>query len=138
MLRITEDNRSYRVLETDSGVVFVHYKSLRAFDKNLANYNENGYSQFCKGPYQFLQDDDFSLFIYYKDGSTYNGESEVRSLRIGSIDAACISTPCGEEFYGDMWKITYNVDLDCYFIREVDECYDDEVDAYVNGTLVQK
>lgn len=75
MLKVTYDSRSYRVLETESGVQFYHYKSLRAFDKNLFNYNElikyNG--PFCKGAYQFIQDSDFSLFVYYTDGSTYNG-----------------------------------------------------------------
>ena len=138
MLRITEDNRSYRTLETDSGVVFVHYKSLRAFDKNLAYYNEKGYCQFCKGAFQFVQDDDFSLFVYYSDGSTYNGEEEVNSIRIGSISDACIGTPFGEEFYGSAWKITYNKDLECYFLREVGEDYEDETDVYVGGQLLQQ
>lgn len=139
MLKVTVDNRSYRVIEDENGVQFFHYKSLRAFDKNLYNYNEliNFNGPFCKGTYQFLQDDDFRLFIYYADGSTYNGEEEVKSVRINSICDACISTPYGDEFYGDLWKIVYNTELDCYFLREVDEYYDDEVDAYIHGELLE-
>ena len=139
MLRISYEDRSYRILEDDNGVQFIHYKSLRAFDKNLYDYNELGESgPFCKGEYQFLQDDDFSLFIYYTDGSDYTGESKVPSIRINKISAACISTPCGEEFYGDLWKITRNIDLDIYYIREKGEDYDDEVDVYVDGTLLEQ
>lgn len=139
MLRISYEDRSYRILEDDNGVQFIHYKSLRAFDKNLYNYNELGENgPFCKGEYQFLQDDDFSLFIYYTDGSDYTGESKVSSIRISKISAACISTPCGEEFYGDLWKITWNKDSDIYYIREKGEDYDDEVDVYVDGTLLEQ
>lgn len=139
MLRISYEDRSYRILEDDNGVQFIHYKSLRAFDKNLYNYNELGENgPFCKGAYEFLQDDDFSLFIYYTDGSDYTGESKVPSIRINKISAACISTPCGEEFYGDLWKITRNVDSDIYYIREKGEDYDDEVDMYVDGTLLEQ
>lgn len=139
MLRISYEDRSYRILEDESGVQFIHYKSLRAFDKNLYNYNELGENgPFCKGEYQFLQDDDFSLFIYYIDGSDYTGESKVPSIRINKISAACISTPCGDEFYGDLWKITRNIDSDIYYIREKGEDYDDEVDVYVDGTLLEQ
>lgn len=139
MLRISYEDRSYRILEDDNGVQFIHYKSLRAFDKNLYDYNELGENgPFCKGEYQFLQDDDFRLFIYYTDGSDYTGESKVPSIRINKISAACISTPCGDEFYGDLWKITRNVDLDIYYIREKGEDYDDEVDVYVDGTLLEQ
>ncbi len=139
MLRISYEDRSYRILEDDNGVQFIHYKSLRAFDKNLYNYNELGENgPFCKGAYEFLQDDDFRLFIYYTDGSDYTGESKVSSIRINKILAACISTPCGEEFYGDLWKITRNVDSDIYYIREKGEDYDDEVDVYVDGTLLEQ
>ena len=139
MLRISYEDRSYRILEDDNGVQFIHYKSLRAFDKNLYNYNELGENgPFCKGAYEFLQDDDFRLFIYYTDGSDYTGESKVPSIRINKILAACISTPCGEEFYGDLWKITRNVDSDIYYIREKGEDYDDEVDVYVDGTLLEQ
>lgn len=139
MLKISYEDRSYRILETESGVQFIHYKSLRAFDKNLYNYNELGENgPFCKGTYEFLQDDDFRLFIYYTDGSTYDGESKVKSIRINSISSACVSTPCGEEFYGNLWKITYNEDLDCYFLREESEDYDDEVDVYCHGELIEE
>lgn len=138
MLKIIEQNRSYICLEdTEGSVCFFHYKSLRALDKNLAMYNELPCSEFCKGKYQFTQDDDFSLFVYYKDGSTYNGEQEVRSMRIPAIEAACISTPNGDEFYGDLWKITYNNELNCHFVREVGECYEDEVDVYSYGELYE-
>lgn len=140
MLRIVENNRSYTALESENGVVYYHYKSLRAWDKNLHGYEDNStYSSgsFCKGEYQFIQDDDYRLFIYYTDGTTYSGEEKVKSIRINSILGACISTPNGEEFYGDCWKITYNEADECYYIREVTESYEDEVDAYKDGKLIE-
>lgn len=35
MLTIINKNRSYIHLETETGVQFIHFLSLRAFDKNL-------------------------------------------------------------------------------------------------------
>ena len=50
MLTIIDKNRSYIHLETETGVQFIHFLSLRAFDKNLNGYNENYcWSGFCKG-----------------------------------------------------------------------------------------
>lgn len=136
MLHIVEDNRSYRILEGDNGVQFFHYKSKAAFRRNLSNYNELPCDSKCHGPFS-MSDPDSSLFLYYKDGTTYDGEKQVSSIRGKAIVSGVISTPWGEEFYGDMWKIAYNTDLECYFIREISENYDDEVDAYVNSELVQ-
>lgn len=139
MLTITQNNRSYTELTTDSGISFFHYKTLRAFDKLLKNYNEEydpTCSPFCKGPYTFVQDDDISLFIYYKDGKTYTGEETVKSIRINQIENGIVSTECGDEFYGGLWKITYDSEMDIYYIREISENYDNEVDAYVNGEIL--
>lgn len=137
MLKITENNRSYTEIVTDNGVCFYHFKSLRAFDKNLKNYNEETVEgPFCKGLYTFIEDEDISLFIYYKDGKTYTGEGTVKSIRINQIENAIISTEGGDEFYGDLWKITYEPAMEIYYIREIDENYDGEVDAYVNGKIL--
>lgn len=136
MLRIVEDNRSYRMLEDDNGVYFSHFKSKAAFRHNLANYNEFPCDSKCHGPFS-MSDPDSSLFLYYQDGTTYDGEQQVASIRGKTIEYGHIGNACGEEFYGDIWKITYNQDLQCYFVREVGENYDDEVDAYVGGKIVQ-
>lgn len=139
MLKITFENRSYRIIEDENGVCFIHHKTLRSWDQNLYNYNAlsccNG--PFCKGAFQFLQDEDFHCFIYYKDGSTYTEENgEVKSIRISQIENAVVNGPCGDEFYGDLWKITYDAEYQVYFLRERDEYYDGEVDAYIDGKIV--
>lgn len=137
MLTIIDKTRSYIHLETETGVQFIHFLSLRAFDKNLNGYNENYcWSGFCKGAFQFIQDEDFSLFVEYKDGTTYNGDHEVKSIRIPAIQNAVVGNASGEEFYGDAWKITYDTFYDCYFLREKGENCDNEVDAYVDGVIL--
>lgn len=135
MLRIIEDNRSYRMIEDDNGVYFCHYKSKAAFRHNLSNYNEFPCDSKCHGPFS-MGDPDSSLFLYYNDGTHYNGEEQVPSIRGREIENGYIGTPCGDEFYGGIWKITYNKDLECYFVREISESYEDEVDAYVNGEIL--
>lgn len=137
MLTVVQNNRSYTEIVTDSGVSFFHHKSLRSFDKTLACFNvESVESEFCKGKYALNPDYDISLFIYYKDGETYTGEETVRSIRINQIENAIIGTENGNDFYGSLWKITYEPEMDIYYVREISENYDGEIDAWVNGEIL--
>lgn len=46
-----------------------------------------------------------------------------------------ISDSCGYVLFGHAWKITVD-EYNTYYVRDVSESYDDEIDVVVNGNVV--
>lgn len=152
MLKIHSENRSEMYLvEEESGVQFTICKTRAAWERIFESYNVLcSFEKVHKTDFALASDGDTIIHLYYKpeykngmyrciDGIEDIDDSgkEIYPVRIGLVENGLISDACGNVLFGNVWKITKSSD-DVYFVREVSESYDDEVDVFVNGKLVEQ
>lgn len=102
-----------KTIETKGGMIFEVYESLKEIKSMIMdNYINNK---------DFI-DDDFALYIQYKDGSFYHliGATESGKFKKTGIETVIESNPCTTSVYGK-YRI-YNID-------NTEETYSEEVDS---------
>lgn len=152
MLKIDSETRSeICLIDEESGTQFCICKTRAAWERNFESYNALcSYEKEHKTDFALGGGGDVIIHLYYKheykdgmyrciDGveNTDDNGKEIHPVRIGLVENGLISDAWGNVLFGNLWKITKSHD-DIYFVREVSENYDDEVDVFVNGTLIEQ
>lgn len=146
MLKVDE-NRSTLWLTDESGIQICICKTRAAWERAFESCNALcSFEKEHKTDFALADCSDTVIDLQYKDGmyrridgseNVDNNGKEIHPVRIGLVESGVISDSCGYVLFGHAWKITVD-EYNTYYVRDVAESYDNEIDVVVNGNLVAK
>lgn len=146
MLKVDE-NRSTLWLTDESGIQICICKTRAAWERAFESCNALcSFEKEHKTDFALADCSDTVIDLQYKDGmyrridgseNVDNNGKEIHPVRIDLVESGVISDSCGYVLFGHAWKITVD-EYNTYYVRDVAESYDDEIDVVVNGNLVAK
>lgn len=146
MLKADENRSTLWLTDDESGMQICICKTRAAWERAfescnaLCSYEKKHKTDFA------LADCDTVIDLQYKDGmyrridgseNVDDKGKEIYPVRIGLVESGVISDSCGYVLFGHAWKITVD-EYNTYYVRDVSENYDDEIDVVVNGNIVAK
>lgn len=144
MLKVDE-NRSTLWLTDESNIQICICKTRAAWERAFESCNALcSYEKEHKTDFALADCADTVIDLQYKDGmyrridgseNVDNNGKEIHPVRIGLVESGVISDSCGYVLFGHAWKITVD-EYNTYYVRDVSESYDDEIDVVVNGDIV--
>lgn len=147
MLKVDENRSTLWLTDDESGMQICICKTRAAWERAFESCNALcSFEKKHKTDFALADCIDTVIDLQYKDG-TYrridgsenvdNNGKEIHPVRIGLVESGVISDSCGYVLFGHAWKITVD-EYNTYYVRDVAESYDDEIDVVVNGNLATK
>lgn len=146
MLKADENRSTLWLTDDESGMQICICKTRAAWERAFESCNALCSCEKKHKTDFALADCDTVIDLQYKDGmyrridgseNVDDKGKEIHPVRIGLVESGVISDSCGYVLFGHAWKITVD-EYNTYYVRDVSENYDDEIDVVVNGNIVAK